>query len=146
MQRTSPPGLCKAVVCLLIPLVLFTSCSKDYHAGNPQDNVSYYLTGRPTPSVWGLLSIQTGNSVDTTVQGAMKQYFADGTLTDNLGYRGNWEIVAPDSLVEHIQSSLVPNAPSYTNRYHIDLLGTKRMELSYTLSSQIIRLVYVSGK
>lgn len=146
MQKPLPPGLSRAILCLLSTLVFFTSCTKEYNPGDYLSNYHVYLTGNSVPTLWSLRSVETNNVTDTTYKGTLKQYFSDGTLSDNLGYKGYWVMVSRDSLIESVHSCLVDNAPYYSNHYHIDHIGPQRLELSYTIASQKIRLIYASDK
>lgn len=146
MLTNSPLGFSKAIVPLLVALTLYTSCTKSYDPGNLLNDRIALLTGQPHSVNWVLNDIQVNNAVDTSAKGTLKVYRPDGTFTDNLGFTGYWTLYSSDSLIESTRSYVNPNAPFFTNHFHIDRLDKGRLQLTYTDTVKTIRLVYDANK
>lgn len=145
MPRNFLPGFCKVTVTVFVSLTLYASCTKGYDPGDYLSDRSVLLTGQPASVNWVLLSIQINNVIDTAGKGALKVYHPDGTFTDYLGFTGYWSLPSRDSLIESTRSSVNPNAPYFTNHFHIDRLEKGSLQLTYMDSDKKIRLVYDSN-
>ncbi len=145
MLTKFPPGFSKVTLALFATLTLYASCTKGYDAGNPENDKSVLLTGKPHSVNWVLRAIQVDNVTDTSAKGALKMYHADGTFTDYLGFTGYWTLYSRDSLIESSRSSVNPTASFFTNHFHIDHLQKGSLQLSYRDSDKLIRLVYDSN-
>ncbi len=146
MLKNYPPSFCKAVLTLLIALTLYSSCTKGYDPGNLLDEKASLLTGKPESVNWSLSTIRVNNAIDTSARGTVKVYRADGTFTDKLGYTGYWTLQSRDSLIESTRSGVNPDAPYFTNRFHIDHLERGRLQLTYMDGDKTIRLNYESNR
>jgi hypothetical protein len=146
MLKNSPLGFSKGIVPLLVALTLCISCTKSYDPGNLLSDKFALLTGQPDSVNWVLNVVRSNNTSDTSAKGAMKIYHADGTFTDNLGFTGYWTLYSRDSLIESTRSCVNPNAPYFTNHFHIDRLDKGRLQLTYSDIDKKIQLVYDSNK
>lgn len=146
MLKKISPGFSKAIVPLLVTLALYTSCTKSYDPGNLLSDRIALLTGQPDSVHWVLDVIQVRNTVDTTAKGTLKIYRPDGTFIDNLGFTGYWTLYSRDSLIESTRSSVNPDAPYFTNHFHIDYLDKGQLQLTYKDADKKIRLVYDANK
>lgn len=146
MLKNFPPGFGKIILLLLVTLTICTGCTKSYDPGNLLSDRIALLTGQPDSVNWVLNDIQVNNVMDTSAKGALKVYHVDGTFTDNLGFTGYWTLYSRDSLVESTRSSVNPNAPYFTNHFHIDYLDKRGLQLTYTDADKKIKLVYDANR
>lgn len=146
MSKNFPLGFGKFIVPLLVALTICSSCTKSYDPGNLLSDRIALLTGQPDSVNWVLSDIQVNNVTDTSAKGALKVYHADGTFTDNLGFTGYWTMYSRDSLVESTRSSVNPDAPYFTNRFHIDYLDKRGLQLTYTDADKKVKLVYDANR
>ncbi len=146
MLKNSPLSFSKGPMSLLLALSLMMSCTKSYDPGNLNNDRIAILTGKPQTVNWVLHSIRTNNQFDTTARGTYKVYHADGSFTDNLGFVGFWTMVSRDSLIESTRSSVNPNAPFFTNHFHIDRLDKRGLQLTYKNLDQTIKIVYEANR
>jgi hypothetical protein len=145
MLKNSPQGFGKGIISLLIVLTIYTSCSKSYDL-NLLDDRKALLTRQPDSESWALNVIRVNNTIDTSAKGSIKIYHKDGTFTDNLGFVGYWTLYSRDSLIESTRSSVNPNAPYFTNNFHIDHLDKGNLQLTYTEGDKKIHLLYDANK
>ena len=146
MLKKSPQGFSKAIVSMVFALTLFISCTKSYDPQNLFNDKVALLTGQPDSVNWVLNTMQVNSTVDTSAKGTLKVYHPDGTFTDNLGFVGFWSLYSRDSLIESTRSSLNPDAPYFTNHFHVDRLDKGRLQLTYTNADKKIKLVYDANK
>lgn len=146
MQKSYPPSFAKAVMTLFVTLTLLASCTKGYDPGNLLNDRITLLTGQPGSVNWILTSISVNNFVDPNAAGTRKVYRQDGTFTDDLGFTGYWTMSSRDSLIESTRSSVNPDAPYFTNRFHIDYLDKGQLQLTYNNTDKRVRLIYDSNK
>jgi len=146
MLTISPLGFSKAIMCLLIILTLYTSCTKSYDQANYLNDRVALLTGQTDSANWVLNTIRVNNVADTSAKGVHKVYHPDGTFADNLGFVGFWTLYSRDSLIESTRPWVNPDAPYITNHFHIDRLDKSGLQLTYTEAGKIINLVYDANK
>lgn len=146
MLKNYPLSFSKAITTLLVTLTLAVSCTKGYEPGNVFVEKSALLTGQPGAVNWILTNIRVNNTLDSSARGAQKVYRPDGTFVDDLGFTGYWTLHSRDSLIESTRSSVNPNAPYFTNHFHIDRLDKGGLRLTYTEGDKKIRFEYVANK
>ena len=146
MLQNFPPSFCKVIVPLLLTVTIFTSCTKSYEPGNVFSDKIDLLTGQPDSVKWVLNAIRINNILDTSAKGSMKVYHADGTFTDNQGFTGFWTMYSRDSLIESTRSWVNPEAPYFTNHFHIDRLEKGQLQLTHSGTDKKTKLVYEASK
>ncbi len=146
MLKNFPLGFSRCVMPLLIALTLCISCTKSYDPQNLVTDRVALLTGQPNSINWVLSTIQVNSVADNSAKGAVKVYHTDGTFTDNLGFIGFWTLYSRDSLIESTRSSVNPNAPFFTNHFHVDRLDKGGLQLTYTEADKKIKLLYEANK
>lgn len=136
------------VLALLIVGCIMVSCNKSYTGLDPLSTQITHLTGsNGAYSMWRLQSLYINRQlqpVGSVRSGYYKTYQLNGNYQDADGLKGNWSLVAKDSLREVITNT--NSGIKAVQGYRITNLTATELALTYKTSSGDILLNFLAEK